>query len=280
MKYVVAVSGGVDSVVLLDMLVKIAKHELVVAHFDHGIRKSSDGDARFVRGIAEKYKLPFETLREELGESASEELARERRYAFLHGVADKHEARLITAHHQDDLLETIAINIERGTGWRGLAVFGNEAVKRPLLEMTKQEIYTYALKHQLEWVEDETNASDKYLRNRLRRSLHRGLKPNERAVLLQLWLKQQSSKEAISIEAERILQQGQEASRYVFICIEELSAVELLRTLLARQGASLTRPQRRRMLHAIKTMQPDSTFEAGGGVSVEFTKRKFFVKHS
>ena len=85
--YIVAVSGGVDSVVLLDMLAKKGEHELVVAHFDHGIRPESDADARFVWALAQCYGLPCEVRREELGAGASEELARARRYAFLRDIA-------------------------------------------------------------------------------------------------------------------------------------------------------------------------------------------------
>ncbi len=67
MKYLVAVSGGIDSVVLLDILVKDAQHELIVAHFDHGIREDSADDERFVRGLAAQYGLPFTSRRTELG---------------------------------------------------------------------------------------------------------------------------------------------------------------------------------------------------------------------
>ena len=113
--YVVAVSGGVDSVVLLDVFSKIKHHTLVVAHFDHGIRTDSVHDARFVEALAKKHTLTFETLREELGADASEEKARDRRYAFLRSVAKKYDGRIVTAHHSDDAVETIAINMSRGT---------------------------------------------------------------------------------------------------------------------------------------------------------------------
>src|SRR5690606_22278428 len=143
MKYIVAVSGGVDSMVLLDMLVREGSHELIVAHFDHGIRADSHKDATFVQDVAKKYGLPFEKRREVLGEKASEALARERRYAFLRSVAARHEAKIVTAHHLDDVVETVAINITRGTGWRGLAVMDTDIV-RPLVDMEKKELVRYA----------------------------------------------------------------------------------------------------------------------------------------
>lgn len=277
MNYIVAVSGGVDSVVLLDMLVKKGEHELIVAHFDHGIRPESDADARFVKALAEMYNLPFETKREELGKNASEELARDHRYAFLRSVAKKHSAKIVTAHHSDDVLETIAINLQRGTGWRGLAVLDREDIERPLLSMTKAEIYEYALTHQLEWVEDETNASDEYLRNRIRRVVHSTLSTEAKLKLVEFRSKQLDQKKAIEVETKKLTEEYG-ASRYFFSHIDEASALDLLRALLLKNMASLTRPQRRRLLHAIKTMRPGGTYEAGNGITVNFTKRDFVVK--
>ncbi|HEX6258362.1 MAG TPA: tRNA lysidine(34) synthetase TilS, partial [Candidatus Saccharimonadales bacterium] len=118
--YVVAVSGGVDSIVLLDMLAGQAGLELIVAHFDHGIRQDSTEDAEFVRAAAQRYSLPFELGQATLGPGASEEAARTARYSFLRSIAKKYQARIVTAHHADDVIETIAINVARGTGWRGL----------------------------------------------------------------------------------------------------------------------------------------------------------------
>src|SRR5690606_41547248 len=110
-----AVSGGIDSVVLLDMLSHVPGLKLVVTHFDHGIRPDSAQDAVFVEELAAHYGLPFETKRVELGTKASEELARRHRYAFLRDVAARYNAKIITAHHADDVIETVAINHIRGT---------------------------------------------------------------------------------------------------------------------------------------------------------------------
>ena len=166
-KYVVAVSGGVDSVVLLDILSKQPDLELIVAHFDHGVRFDSGIDAIFVAGLAKKYGLKFELKREELGPDVSEDVARTRRYDFLRSVAKKHNAQLVTAHHADDVIETIAINLLRGTGWRGLAVLDSDVV-RLLTGVKKSEIIDYANDHKLMWHDDSTNFENKYLRNRVR----------------------------------------------------------------------------------------------------------------
>lgn len=262
MKYVVAVSGGVDSVVLLHKLVSQGEHELVVAHFDHGIRKESHLDAQFVERLSNKYVVPFEVRREELGAEASEEVARDRRYLFLREVAKKHGAIVATAHHMNDIAETIAINIARGTGWRGVAVLAGD-VYRPLLHMTKHDIRAYAESKRLDWREDSTNASDVYLRNRLRRKL------NDEDVILQLATlrsRQVELRDAIDGEVARILaaEKG-EYSRYFFTHINNGVAVELLRGVAVEVlGRSLPRPQLERALLAIKTARPGTVFPFGG----------------
>ncbi len=172
-KYVLAVSGGVDSMVLLDLLARKPRVEIVVAHFDHGIRPDSGKDTLFVEKAAKDYNFPFETGEGRLGSEASEAQARAARYKFLESVRRKHKAQaIITAHHQDDLLETALINILRGTGPRGLvAIQNNSQIIRPLLGFTKAEISMYAKKQHLKWREDSTNAEDNYLRNYLRHKI-------------------------------------------------------------------------------------------------------------
>ena len=279
MRYLLAVSGGIDSVVLLDMLVRTKEHELIVAHFDHGVRPDSASDARFVQELAAAYSVPFVMHREELGSKASEELARSRRYAFLRSEAKKHEAVIVTAHHGDDCIETICINATRGTGWRGLAVLDSKLVRRPLLSFTKSDLWAYALDHRLEWVEDSTNSEDAYLRNRLRRVIALHLPPENRSALLDLWRRQKELKQAIDKEAADFIQPFNEYSRYLFITIDELSAGELLRgAIVARTQASPTRPQIERALVAIKTARAGSSFELGAGVTLLFKRGTFIVK--
>ncbi len=272
-RYVVAVSGGVDSVVLLDMMRRLPDVQLIVAHFDHGIRPDSARDAQFVERLAATHGLPFETAREELGPKASEETARRRRYAFLQQVAQKHAAQLVTAHHSDDLVETIAINHIRGTGWRGLTPMSGE-VLRPLLTMDKQSIKAYAAKQGLQWHEDSTNKSDAYLRNRLRRKLA-VMPADEKAALLALHQRQQQLKKQIEQEATRLLGREKQLSRYLFIHAHQSPAMELLRQ--ATKGA-LTRPQLQRALLAIKTAKPRTTYQAGAGIELHFTPRHFSVE--
>lgn len=278
MKYLLAVSGGIDSVVMLDQLARQTDFELIVAHFDHGIRTDSAADARFVEALAKKYNLKFEVRREELGSLASEEKARERRHAFLDEVAKKHDAVVATAHHKDDVIETITINLSRGTGWRGLAVFGNEKIIRPQLHMTKLQIRDYALKNNLEWVEDETNQTAIYLRNKLRFEINKKISPDSKQKILDLWTVQLRLRQKIELEADQLLLSGEQQSRYFFSQIDESCASEMLWSLLGRNGQSLTQPQRVRLLHAIKTAKTGNIFEAGGDARVRFSQSDFVVE--
>jgi tRNA(Ile)-lysidine synthase len=278
-RYVVAVSGGVDSVVLLDMLVRVGEHDLTVAHFDHGIRPDSAADARFVEALATKYGLPFITKREELGPGASEELARTERYAFLRNAAKKLDAQIVTAHHADDIVETIAINISRGTGWRGVAVLDTPGIVRPLLYQNKSEIRAYARDKRLEWVEDSTNAQVLYLRNRLRRLVAMNVSVTNKQAILALWKRQVELKGKITQELLPYLNSEGEYSRYFLTHVDPLSAGELLRAaIFARTKISPTRPQIERALLMIKTARAGSVFELGNGVALRFKERTFIVE--
>lgn len=271
-RYVVAVSGGVDSVVLLDQLAARPGLDLVVAHFDHGIRDDSADDERFVRGLAARYGLDYESKREELGQDASEASARDRRYRFLRDIAADRDARIVTAHHADDVIETIAINIVRGTGWRGLAVLDGD-VLRPLIGYTKQQLIEYAMDHDLEWMQDSTNSSDQYLRNRIRKNLVT-LDDTARVKLHDLYKNQLDKKAEIKDEVQRLLP-TEPYDRYFFICCGDEVAKELLRAVTNHR---LTGPQLERSLHAIKTLRNGAIYQAGDGVEFIFTTRQFSVK--
>ncbi len=168
--YIVAVSGGVDSVVLLHVLQAVPNSTFIVAHYDHGIRPDSRIDRLHVQKLARQYGLPFVFDEGHLGNGTSEALAREARYDFLHTARKAAGAdAVVTAHHKDDLVETVIVNIIRGTGRLGLGgVKNTDIVKRPFLHVTKADILAHANKHQLQWREDSTNTDTNYLRNHIR----------------------------------------------------------------------------------------------------------------
>lgn len=180
----VAVSGGVDSVVLLDLLHRAGFTALVVAHYHHGLRgAAADRDTHHVRRLAEIYKYAFVTARGRTRQRAQqhreslEEAARHLRRAFLARTAKKHRAgRIFLGHHAGDVAETMLFHLARGSSPRGLAALRHSApldhteiiLDRPLLVFTREEIAAYAAGRKLAFVVDASNQSPAHTRNRLR----------------------------------------------------------------------------------------------------------------
>lgn len=274
-KYLIAVSGGVDSVVLLDMLAKKHKN-ILVAHFDHGIREDSKEDAIFVRQLAVKYGVKFFTKREELGANASEEKARRARYKFLRELSEKQNATIVTAHHLDDVVETIIINMVRGTGWRGLAVLNAEDIYRPLINFEKQEIINYAKQNNLKWREDSTNSLNVYMRNIVRHKIDLS---NEQKNELQI-LHQEQIRLAKEIKSEvtsllKSIKNDNKISRYFINSIDQASAYEIIRELTKGE---LTPSQIDSVINAIKTQRNGTIFEASKNIKIHFTTRFFTLE--
>ncbi len=188
--YVIAVSGGVDSMALLDMLqwqrLADSRCKLVVAHLDHGIRPDSAADRRLVQDVARQHDLPFVFHEGRLGPGASEAEARQARYDFLRGVQRAVGAEaVITAHHQDDLLETAILNMMRGTGRKGLTSLQNRpGLLRPLLGVPKSDLLDYARTNSLDWREDATNLDQTYARNYVRHRILPRFSENDRSQLV------------------------------------------------------------------------------------------------
>lgn len=252
-KYILAVSGGVDSMVLLDLLRGRAGVRLVVAHFDHGIRPDSAQDRQLVQRVAMSHNIPFEFAEGHLGEGASELVAREARYNFLRHMCNKHNATaIITAHHQDDLLETAVINMLRGTGWRGLgALRSRPGLVRPLLGYCKRDIVEYARQQGLEWCEDSTNQDDSYLRNYVRHNILPRMSHDQQKKLLDIIVRHNDLTDQIDTEINVWLDKyahddalgGTVLPRYQLIMLPQNVAQEAVQQVLRRcMGNSLQRP--------------------------------------
>jgi tRNA(Ile)-lysidine synthase len=144
---VLAVSGGPDSVALLDLMVAVREDldlNLAVAHIDHGISAAASAAAPHVAELAQRYSLPYHSAALELGATASETLAREERYRALRDIQGQIAARyLVTAHQADDQAETVLYRLLKGTGVFGLAGIpqrGPDGLVRPLLPFTRREL--------------------------------------------------------------------------------------------------------------------------------------------
>jgi tRNA(Ile)-lysidine synthase len=188
-----AVSGGPDSVMLLDYFARNAKKRklrLVIAHVNHNLRgKASDADARFTERLGKAYGIETEILSANVKEIAEKEgggiesAARKARYALLLKTAlEKKCAFIVTAHHSDDNAETILLNMLRGTDPKGLAGIpvsrtlyrsGRKTVRliRPLLSVSRKEIEQYLILNGLKSRKDHTNDDDRYTRNWIRTRL-------------------------------------------------------------------------------------------------------------
>ena len=179
-KIILALSGGIDSMVLADLLLK-TKADFVLAHCNFHLRgEESDGDEQFVRDYAERndltlYVKQFDTFEYAKAHGVSIEMAaRELRYAWFEELRQQlGYDKIAVAHHADDQLETFFINLLRGAGIRGLKgmqpVNGN--ILRPLLNTSREEIHQYAIENGIKWREDHTNAETQFLRNKIRHEL-------------------------------------------------------------------------------------------------------------
>lgn len=176
-KCLIAVSGGIDSVVLTHLCQKL-NFNIALAHCNFNLRgKESDADEDFILQLAEDFNLEvfiesFETEEYVKTNKLSTQMAaRELRYNWFNELAEQLKFDyILTAHHADDNLETFLINLSRGTGLDGLLgipeINGN--IIRPLLKFSREDIHIYAKENKLKWREDSSNASTKYLRNQLR----------------------------------------------------------------------------------------------------------------
>ena len=172
-----AVSGGVDSMVLIDLMSK-GKIAFGVGHINHNLRgPEADADAELVRSYCLDNGIRYHHVKlpEDFFESGNTQSnARKFRYQWLRNIASDHGYNCIaTAHHLDDSIETFFINLLRGTGIDGLKGIKprSEDIIRPLLFATKNEIIQYAEDHKVPFREDGSNASDKYTRNKIRHHL-------------------------------------------------------------------------------------------------------------
>jgi tRNA(Ile)-lysidine synthase len=184
--YLIGVSGGRDSVALLHWLVNLGYEKLIVCHLNHQLRgRSSDADARFVKGLARKYRLDSELGAVNVRALAAkqkisiETAAREARYKFFAETARRRRCKTIfLAHHADDLVETFLINLFRGAGTAGLSGMRELstrriddvglAIVRPLLGVWRKEIASYLREHRIKFREDASNKNLNPLRNRIR----------------------------------------------------------------------------------------------------------------
>lgn len=270
--------------VMLDLLAqKIPRSELLIAHFDHGIRGNSGEDAGFVQCQAKEYGIDVVVEKKQLGEHASEERARRARYEFLKRVAAEAGGEIYTAHHLDDLVGSVVINLIRGTGWRGLAVMNTAGIRRPFLENyielgfekppAKNDLLRYAGEHNLRFREDQSNSSDEYLRNRL---YHQMNNFGAKMEVFELWQKQVKLRSEIDTLIAETSPSG-EWQRNWFRKMPDEVALEMLRAGLFKKDIKATRPQLWDFLKAIREYAPGKYFNLPGDRMVRINRDVFDI---
>lgn len=271
-----AVSGGVDSMVLLHVLRRIG-HPCSVLHADHGLRGAeSDADRAFVEAHCERLGIPFRTERLEVATHAAgkgisvQMAARELRYAFFDEAMRSERRRTALAHHQDDAVETLLIHLMRGAGASGWAAIPpvNGAYIRPLLAVPRAAIERYAAEEGVAYREDRSNTDPKYLRNRIRHELlplMEAIRPGAGRALARsvgaLRELQRAGEEALRAEQHGLLAGGED--RIPFAPVERSAMpMLLLNRLLRHRGFH---PDQLDRLHdAILDRTTGAEFVAGG----------------
>lgn len=176
---VIGLSGGPDSMALLNHLLQfknIVNIEIVAAHVHHNLRKESDEEALIVKKYCEDNDVIFEMTKLEYNQKFTESIGHEKRYDFFSKIINKYHAKyLFTAHHGDDLIETILMRLVRGSTLKGYAGFKkivkrkNYNILRPLIEYSKEEIIKYVNDNNIPYVIDNSNTNIEYTRNRYRK---------------------------------------------------------------------------------------------------------------
>lgn len=182
---IVGCSAGPDSMCLLDILYKM-DFKIVCAHVNHNIRKESTREEEFLEAYCKKRKIEFVLLKLAKKKKQNESYYRQKRYEFYKSTADKYKTSLITtAHHGDDLIETVLMRITRGSNLKGYVGFskvwqeGKYTFLKPLIYYSKEEILKYNEEKEIPYFIDKTNEEDNYTRNRFRHYVLPFLKKEE-----------------------------------------------------------------------------------------------------
>ena len=221
---VLGCSGGPDSMAAFDLLLKVRTKKrinIICAHVNHKQRRESDDEAVWLEKFCYKKSVVFEKMIiNNYGDDNFNNEAWNISYTFFEGLVKKYNAKyLMTAHHGDDLIETILMRIVRGSTLRGYAGFSSEIQKdgysiiRPLIKLTKKEIEDYCRAKRIDYAIDKSNFSDKYTRNRYRKVVLPFLKKEDRNVQLK-FLKYSKTLEAYADYIDKI---EEKALKKIFI---------------------------------------------------------------
>lgn len=249
-KIVVGCSTGPDSMALVDMLLKIRKKydlKIIIAHVNHNVREESYEEAKFIEGYCLENNLLFETMTiENYGDDNFHNEARNIRYKFFDSLCKKYNANyLMTAHHGDDLTETVLMRMVRGSNLNGYSGFkavvdmGDYKIIRPLIYFTKDELKNYDLENNVKFYVDKSNDKDKYTRNRYRKYILPFLKQEEKNVHLKFYKFSESLNDAckfidkVTLREKKKVMENDKINIDLFLDVDEFIQKEILYQLLS-----------------------------------------------
>ena len=290
-RVVLAVSGGADSMALLDAAAAVSRGRIAcVATFDHGTGAHAREAAALVERTARRLGIPLESGRRALPAAGDGEAEwRTARWRFLRHVARRHDARVATAHTRDDQVETVLMRAMRGAGPRGLAgLFAEGGVLRPLLAATREDTLAYVNERGLETVDDPGNRSRAHLRNRIRLDLlpaMRAVRPSFEVELLGIAREASAWRREVEDVARSIgATEGGDGSLHVALpsvtgySPEALGA--LWPALAARVGATLDRRGTVRLVEFTRRGRSGRSIPLAGGFEIVRRQDELVVRRT
>lgn len=285
-KLILSVSGGVDSTVLFYLLHNL-KANLVIVHFNHQQRDASILEAEYVKSLANKYDYPFEYIELSIDEDFHNQ-AHHLRKAHLIDIAKKHQTDvIITAHHLNDLLETILMRLSRGSNLLGYSGFVESHYKdgiyfvKPLFSVTKQAILDYASKHDIAYFVDASNKSDTYTRNRYRHHIIPALIDENPLILQKTIQYNKTLSDAffhIRKESIRFLNEKQSFIITEFFKLDTIIQQDIIAYLLENANVSFTYQKIEHIIDFLKTGGPNTYYEVGSGYVFQKVYNKVFFQ--
>ena len=282
-----AVSGGVDSMALLHLATRLrsVRRRCVVATFDHGTGPHATRAARLVRATARALEIDVVSGRARTVGSSEAEW-RQMRWSFLRSVAERRDATIVTAHSRDDQIETVVMRLLRGASARGLAgLYAASPIVRPLLGVTRHAIERYARAHAVQFVDDPTNSSRDFLRNRVRLDLLPAIRVvmpsfeqeivtlSKRAARVRRETERLAQRFLVASERDRI-----EVSAAALDGLAPVSLALLWPAFVAYLGVPLDRRGVIRASEFSERSHPGQRAQCGGGITLERTAETILVR--
>ena len=269
--WIVSVSTGVDSMVLLE-IVKTFGHKIIVVHFNHQKRAASSEEALYLKSYCEREGLFFEYFILEIEGSNFQDQAHDLRKKHLEDVATKYKTPyILTAHHANDLAETILMRLSRGSnllgyaGLQGVSKQGDFIYIKPLLSFSKASLYDYAKKAQILFFEDASNTESTYTRNRYRKTIIPSLVEENPQFLSKALQYSNHLYEAFSYireSSKKYLNQNQNHIQLSTFFLENVVVQkDILATLLEASNIEFNQLKIDSILNFLKTSGPNQTYD-------------------